>query len=160
VIDEDIGEALGQLYVAAGFPPEAKARMLALVLNIRQALRERIEHLEWMDEPTRAGRARKLDAYGVKIGYPDKWIDYSTLVIDRGPYVLNVLRANDFAGPRDLAKIGKPVDRTEWQMTPADRQRLLQPEHERDRVPRGHPPAAVLRRQTRTTRSTTAPSAP
>jgi predicted metalloendopeptidase len=118
VIDEDIGEALGQLYVAQAFPPEAKARMLALVLNIKAALRERIQKLEWMDEATRAAALVKLDAMGIKIGYPDKWIDYSTLVIDRGPYVLNVLRANEFATKRDLAKIGKPVDRTEWQMTP------------------------------------------
>jgi len=114
VIDEDIGEALGQLYVAQAFPPEAKARMLALVLNIKAALRERIQKLEWMDEATRAAALVKLDAMGIKIGYPDKWIDYSTLVIDRGPYVLNVLRANEFATKRDLAKIGKPVDRTEW----------------------------------------------
>ena len=118
LIDESVGEALGQLYVAQAFPPEAKARMLALVLNIKAALRERIEHLEWMDEPTRAAALKKLDAMGVKIGYPDKWIDYSTLVIDRGPYVLNILRANEFATKRDLAKIGKPTDRTEWQMTP------------------------------------------
>jgi putative endopeptidase len=118
VIDESVGEALGQLYVAQAFPPEAKARMLALVLNVKAALRERIEHLEWMDEPTRAAALVKLDAMGIKIGYPDKWIDYSTLVIDRGPYVLNVLRANEFATKRDLAKIGKPVDRTLWLMTP------------------------------------------
>jgi predicted metalloendopeptidase len=118
VIDESVGEALGQLYVAQAFPPEAKARMLALVLNIKAALRERIQHLEWMDEPTRAAALVKLDAMGIKIGYPDKWIDYSTLVIDRGPYVLNVLRANEFATKRDLAKIGKPVDRTLWLMTP------------------------------------------
>jgi len=118
VLDESVGEALGQLYVAQAFPPEAKARMLRLVANIHAALRDRIEHLEWMDEPTRAAALAKLDAMGVKVGYPDKWIDYSTLVIDRGPYVLNVLRASEFATKRDLAKIGKPVDRTQWQMTP------------------------------------------
>jgi predicted metalloendopeptidase len=118
VLDESVGEALGQLYVAQAFPPEAKARMLRLVANIHAALRDRIEHLEWMDEPTRAAALAKLDAMGVKVGYPDKWIDYSTLVIDRGPYILNVLRANDFNMKRDLAKIGKPVDRTVWGMTP------------------------------------------
>jgi predicted metalloendopeptidase len=117
-IDDNAGEALGQLYVAVAFPPESKAWMLKLVGNIRQALHDRIEHLEWMDEPTRAAALRKLDMFGVKIGYPDKWIDYSTLVIDRGPYILNVLRANDFNMKRDLAKIGKPVDRTVWGMTP------------------------------------------
>jgi predicted metalloendopeptidase len=117
-VDADAGEALGQLYVAKAFPPESKARMLALVGNIRTALHDRIEKLEWMDEPTRAAALKKLSMFGVKIGYPDKWIDYSTLSIDRGPYVLNVLRANAFNVKRDLAKIGKPVDRTEWGMTP------------------------------------------
>jgi len=118
VVDENVGEALGQLYVAVAFPPESKARVLKLVGNVRLALRERLQHLEWMDEPTRAAAVAKLDAMGVKIGYPDKWIDYSTLVIDRGPYVLNVLRSNEFAEKRDMAKIGKPVDRTLWGMTP------------------------------------------
>jgi predicted metalloendopeptidase len=117
-IDGDAGEALGQLYVAEAFPPASKARMLSMVANIRRALHERLEKLEWMDDATRAAALRKLDALGVKVGYPDKWIDYHTLVIDRGPYILNVLRANDFNFRRDLAKIGRPVDRGEWGMTP------------------------------------------
>jgi len=116
--DGTIGEALGQLYVAEYFPPRAKASMLQLVGNLRAALRERLGRIEWMDDPTRAAAIVKLDALGVKIGYPDKWKDYRTLRIDRGPYVLNVLRAREFNVRRDLAKIGKPVDRTEWQMTP------------------------------------------
>jgi putative endopeptidase len=118
LLDGDVGEALGQLYVREAFPPEAKARALTMVKNILQALRERIQGLDWMDEPTRKAALRKLDAYGVKVGYPDKWIDYGTLVIDRGPYVLNVERANDFLVRRDMAKIGRPTDRTEWAMTP------------------------------------------
>lgn len=117
-IDGSIGEALGQLYVAEYFPPESKTRMLALVKNLRAALRDRLKTLEWMDEPTRTKALAKLDAFGVKIGYPDKWIDYSKLVIDRGPYAANVLRAREFNVRRDLAKIGKPVDRIEWGMTP------------------------------------------
>jgi putative endopeptidase len=117
-IDGNAGEALGQLYVAEAFPPDSKIRMLKLVGSIRQALHDRIENLEWMDEPTRAAAIRKLDAFGVKIGYPDRWIDYSKLVINRGPYILNVLSANAFNEARDLAKIGKPVDRLEWGMTP------------------------------------------
>jgi predicted metalloendopeptidase len=117
-IDASIGEALGQLYVKEYFPPESKARMLKLVENLRAALRDRLHTLEWMDEPTRAKALAKLDAFGVKIGYPDKWIDYSKLKVDRGPYVLNVLRAREFNFARDMAKIGKPKDRTEWQMTP------------------------------------------
>jgi putative endopeptidase len=118
MVDEQAGEALGQLYVANAFPPESKARMLKLVANLRSALHDRIEHLEWMDEPTRAAALRKLDAFNVKIGYPDKWIDYSSLVIDRGPFVVNMLRANEFNVKRDLAKVGKPVDRTVWGITP------------------------------------------
>jgi predicted metalloendopeptidase len=113
-----VGEALGQLYVAQTFPPEAKARVARLVANIRTALRARIAGLEWMDAPTRAAAIAKLDMLGVKVGYPDKWIDFGALRIDRGPYVLNVLRANEFNVRRDLAKIGRPVDRTEWGMPP------------------------------------------
>ena len=117
-VDGSVGEALGQLYVAECFPPESKARMLQLVANLRAALRDRLQTLEWMDAPTRAAALKKLDAFGVKIGYPDKWIDYSKLTVDRGPFILNVLRAEEFNVQRDLAKIGKPVDRTEWGMSP------------------------------------------
>jgi predicted metalloendopeptidase len=117
-VDAGIGEALGQLYVAGCFPPESKTRMLKLVGNLRAALRDRLQTLEWMDEPTRAAALKKLDAFGVKIGYPDKWIDYSKLTVDRGPYVLNVLRADEFNTQRDVAKIGRPVDRGDWDMTP------------------------------------------
>jgi len=116
--DGNIGEALGQLYVAGNFPPESKARMLQLVANLRSALRERLLTLEWMDGPTRTAALKKIDAFGVKIGYPDKWIDYRKLALDRGPFVLNVLRAREFNLLRDLAKIGRPVDRTEWFMAP------------------------------------------
>jgi predicted metalloendopeptidase len=117
-VDGSIGEALGRLYVAEYFPPAAKRRTLRLVGNIRAALRDRLQNVEWMDAPTRAAAVAKLDALRVKIGYPDKWRDYGALRIDRGPYVLNVFRARAFEFRRDLAKIGRPVDRTEWQMTP------------------------------------------
>jgi predicted metalloendopeptidase len=117
-VDAGVGDALGQLYVAEYFPPEAKARMLRLVGNLRAAMAEKLKTLEWMDEPTRAKALTKLNALGVKIGYPDKWKDYSTLTIDRGSYVLNALRANAYETRRDLAKIGQPVDKTEWGMTP------------------------------------------
>ena len=117
-VDEGIGEALGQLYVARCFPPESKIRMIKLVDNLRAALRDRLQTLEWMDGPTRAAALKKLEAFGVKIGYPDKWIDYSNLKVDRGAYVLNVFRADDFNFQRDLSKIGRPVDRGEWGMTP------------------------------------------
>ena len=116
--DDEIGEALGKLYVAFYFPPEAKARALELVNNLKEALADRIKTLEWMDEPTKQEALKKLAAFTVKIGYPDKWLDYSLLQIDRGPYVLNALRAEKFEADRDIKKIGKPVDRTDWGMTP------------------------------------------
>jgi putative endopeptidase len=116
--NDAVGEALGQLYVARAFPAGAKARALALVAAVRAALRERIGRLEWMDAPTRAAALAKLDRLGVKVGYPEKWIDYGALRIDRGPYVMNVLRASEFNVARDLAKIGKPVDRALWGMPP------------------------------------------
>jgi predicted metalloendopeptidase len=116
--DQAIGEALGKLYVADYFPPEAKARALELIKNLKSALADRIKTLDWMDEPTKQQALKKLAAFGVKIGYPDKWRDYSLLRIDRGPFVLNALRAANFETNRDLRKIGKPVDRTEWGMTP------------------------------------------
>ena len=116
--DGEIGEALGKLYVADNFPPEAKARALELVNNLKEALADRIKTLEWMDEPTKQEALKKLAAFTVKIGYPDKWRDYSLLKIDRGPFVLNVIRAETFEANRQLQKIGKPVDRMEWGMTP------------------------------------------
>ena len=117
-LDEEVGEALGQLYVAAAFTPEAKTRALQQIRSIQAALRSDIETLPWMDGPTHAKALAKLDALTIKVGYPDKWIDYSSLKIDRGPYVLNVLRAKAFNVKRDLAKIGKPWDKTEWYNTP------------------------------------------
>jgi len=120
VMSEDgaIGEALGKLYVGFYFPPEAKARALELVNNLKEALADRIKTLEWMDEPTKQAALKKLAAFTVKIGYPDKWLDYSLLRVDRGAFVLNAIRASKFEAARDLNKIGKPVDRTEWGMTP------------------------------------------
>ena len=83
--DEELGEALGKLYVADHFPPEAKARALEMVNNLKEALADRIKSLDWMDEPTKEEALKKLAAFTVKIGYPDKWRDYSALKIDRGP---------------------------------------------------------------------------
>ncbi len=100
--DAAIGETLGKLYVAEHFPPDAKARALELINNLKAALADRIKSLEWMDEPTKQEALKKLAAFTVKIGYPDKWRDYSTLRIDRGPYVLNAMRAANFEVNRDL----------------------------------------------------------
>ena len=118
VTDAEIGEALGQLYVAAYFPPEAKARVLQLVADLRAALRARLQTLEWMDDATRAKAVAKLDAYSVKMGYPDKWKDYSSVKIDRGSYLANIRQAEAFEVRRNFNKIGQPVDKTEWRMTP------------------------------------------
>jgi len=116
--DGAMGEALGKLYVADYFPPEAKARALEMINNLKAALADRIRTLDWMDEPTKQEALKKLAAMNVKIGYPDKWRDYSLLKIDRGPYVSNAMRAANFEANRELKKIGKPVDRTEWGMAP------------------------------------------
>ena len=116
--DEELGESLGKLYVADYFPPEAKARALELVNNLREALGDRIKTLDWMDDATKQEALKKLAAFTVKIGYPDKWRDYSLLTIDRNSYAMNVLRGGTFERARRLAQIGKPVDRSEWGMTP------------------------------------------
>ena len=116
--DNVLGESLGKLYVADHFPPEAKARALEMVKNVKEAVSDRIKSLEWMDEPTKQEALKKLAAFTVKIGYPDKWRDYSLLKIDRNSYAQNVIRGNVFETERQLKKIGKPVDRSEWGMTP------------------------------------------
>ena len=113
-----LGEAVGQLYVEKHFPAEAKARMLELVGNLRVALGERIKNLEWMSDDTKAKALVKLDAFNVKIGYPDKWKDYSKYEVTPDSYFENVHRAIRFENERDMAKIGKPVDKDEWFMTP------------------------------------------
>ncbi|MEP6777939.1 MAG: M13 family metallopeptidase [Chthoniobacterales bacterium] len=116
--DTVLGEALGKLYVADHFPPEAKARALEMVENVKEAVADRIKSLEWMDESTKQEALKKLAAFTIKIGYPDKWRDYSLLKIERGSYALNVARGETFAQAREWKKIGKPVDRSEWGMTP------------------------------------------
>jgi putative endopeptidase len=116
--DRVLGEALGEMYVQKAFPPAAKTRALEMVRNLEAALKSDITTLSWMGEATRKQAIVKLDAFLNKIGYPDKWRDYSTLAVDRGSYINNRLRAAQFGERRDLAKIGKPVDRAEWGMSP------------------------------------------
>jgi putative endopeptidase len=116
--DRALGEALGQLYVRKYFPPEAKAHALGMVDNLITALHDDLQTLSWMSPDTRAQATGKLAAFAVKIGYTDKWRDYSELKIDRASYFANQRRASTFEFERRLAKIGKPVDRTEWGMTP------------------------------------------
>ena len=138
VVDGGVGEALGQLYVADYFPPEAKARMAQLVANLRAALRERIQALEWMDAPTKVKALAKLEAFHAKIGYPDKWRDYTGLVIDRGSYVQNVLRADAYERRRELAQIGGPVDRSEWDMSPPTVNAYFSPDRNEIVFPAGY----------------------
>ncbi|HXL22677.1 MAG TPA: M13 family metallopeptidase [Candidatus Dormibacteraeota bacterium] len=116
--DRNLGEALGQLYVEKYFPPEAKAHALQMVRNLISALHDDLQTLSWMGPETRAQATAKLEAFAVKIGYTDKWRDYSALKIDRSSYLQNHFRGSEFEFARRLDKIGKPVDRTEWGMTP------------------------------------------
>jgi putative endopeptidase len=116
--DQNLGEALGQFYVQKYFPPEAKAHALEMVHNLIAALRDDLQTLTWMGPQTRAQATAKLQAFGVKIGYPDKWRDYTALTIDRARYMQNEMRASEFEFHREAKQIGKPVDRTEWGMTP------------------------------------------
>ena len=116
--DNALGEALGEVWVKKAFPPSAKARALDMVKNLESALKDDIGTLSWMSPETKKQALTKLQAFLNKIGYPDKWRDYSSLSIDRGPYVLNRVHANAFEVSRDLNKIGRPVDRMEWQMSP------------------------------------------
>lgn len=115
---DGMGEAIGQIYVQKYFPPESKKRMVELVENLRLAFAERIKNLDWMDDSTKQKALDKLAAITVKIGYPDKWKDYSTLEIVPDNYMVNVLNANKFEFIKNIEKIGKPVDKTEWGMTP------------------------------------------
>ena len=114
----NLGEAVGQLYVEKYFPPEAKKRMLELVSNLKLALKDRIEKLTWMGDATKKQAVEKLEKINVKVGYPDKWIDYASLTITKDSYFENIMAASRFYFKRDLEKIGKPVDRMEWGMTP------------------------------------------
>jgi putative endopeptidase len=116
--DRQLGEALGQIYVRKYFPPKAKARALEMVNHLIDALHDDLQTLPWMEPATRQQALAKLSTFVRKIGYPDKWRDYSAYRVDRISYASNQMRGAEFAFKRDLNKIGKPVDRTEWQMTP------------------------------------------
>jgi putative endopeptidase len=117
-VELTLGDALGREYVAAYFPAESKAKMEALVADLRGALKDRIEHLGWMSEATRARALEKLAKFGVKIGYPDKWRDYSKLEVKPGDLFGNMQRSSAFEWNFLLGKLDQPVDPSEWQMTP------------------------------------------
>jgi len=116
--DGCLGEAIGQIYVEKHFPSEAKERMEHLIGNLRIALGERIKQLDWMSEETKAKALHKLDCFNVKVGYPNKWKDYSKYEVKPDSYFQNVHRAIRFENEIEMAKIGKPVDKEEWFMTP------------------------------------------
>ena len=113
-----LGEVVGEMYVEKYFPAAAKERMVALVKNLQTSLGERIKGLEWMSEPTKEKALEKLAAFHVKIGYPDKWKDYSALEIKNDSYWANIERANEWAYNDMISRAGKPVDKDEWLMTP------------------------------------------
>ncbi|HEY7114797.1 MAG TPA: M13 family metallopeptidase [Thermoanaerobaculia bacterium] len=116
--DAALGFALGHAFVNEQFPPQAKERADRMVKNLVAALEDDLRRIPWMGEETRRAALEKLRAFTPKIGYPDKWRDYSSLTVDRGPFAGNVERASAFEVRRDLGEIGKPVDRTKWGMTP------------------------------------------
>ena len=117
-VESVMGEAVGELYVEEHFPPESKAQMDELVTRLLDAYRESIQGLTWMSEATKVKALEKLDTFVPKIGYPEKWRDYSTLAVDPSDLLANVQAGNEFEFARELGKIGSPIDRTEWFMTP------------------------------------------
>jgi putative endopeptidase len=122
VTDGYLGEAIGKLYVEENFPPAAKEKAMEMVDNIKLAFAERLKTLDWMSDSTKEMALKKLNTFNVKIGYPDKWKDYSKLTIEKSPekasFFGNVVNASTFQVKRDIDKLGKPVDKTEWEMTP------------------------------------------
>lgn len=118
VLDSSAGEAMGQMYVKVAFPPESKARMQELLKNLGDALKVRIENLAWMSPETKKKALEKWATFEPRVGYPDKWRDWTGLSTSRDSYIGNVLAANEFNYKWNIGKIGKPVDKTEWEMRP------------------------------------------
>lgn len=117
-VDGEIGEALGQLYVAQYYPPEAKARMDEMIKNIVAVMRDRLQKLDWMTDATKQKALAKFDRFYAKVGHPEKWRDYATVHVKRDNYFANVTAADEYEIKRRLSKLGQPVDKTEWYMTP------------------------------------------
>lgn len=118
LVSGSLGEVLGELYVEKFFPPSSKKRALELVNNLKFAFKDRIKKLNWMSDATKKNALDKLVKINVKVGYPDKWKDYSSLEIDRDSYFDNIQRSRHFSFIEDLKEIGKPVDKSAWGMTP------------------------------------------
>jgi len=155
-VDGELGEALGQVYVARYFPPAEKQRTLEMTQAIEEAMSKDIDSLEWMSAATKAKAKEKLRGVMNKIGYPDKWRDYSTLQIVRGDALGNQLRVHEFDQARDLAKIGKPVDKGEWGMTPPTVNAYYDPQMNNVNFPAGYlqPPFSAAKKMTRPTTAT------
>jgi putative endopeptidase len=136
-VDNELGEALGQVYVARYFPPAEKERALSMTLAIEQAMDKDIDSLDWMSPATKIRAKEKLHGVMNKVGYPDKWRDYSSLTIVRGDALGNEIRVAEFDHHRDLAKIGKPVDKGEWGMTPPTVNAYYDPQQNNVNFPAG-----------------------
>lgn len=132
-----LGFAIGKMYIEKYFSAQQKEAVVEILHNIRTELQEDLQTLSWMTPETRKAALKKLALMEERVGYPEKWRDYSSLNIDRGPYVLNVMRANIFLIQRDLQKIGKPVDRTEWGMTPQTINAYYDPSMNNINIPAG-----------------------
>ena len=137
-VDREMGEALGQVYVAKYFPPEEKQRALDMTVAIEQAMEKDIDQLDWMSAETKVKAKAKLHTVMNKVGYPDKWRDYSKLNIVRGDSLGNLERVRQFNFARELAKIGKPVDKTEWYMSPPTVNAYYDPQQNNVNFPAGY----------------------
>lgn len=135
--DRQLGEALGQAYVKVAFPPDAKDRMEKMVHNLEASMKTDIEGLEWMTPETKKAAIVKLGMITDKIGYPEKWRDYSKFKVVRGDFLGNGVRGNEFETDRQLAKVNKPVDRTEWGMTPPTVNAYYNPQENNINFPAG-----------------------
>lgn len=116
--NNNVGEIIGQLYVEKYFPPQAKEKITELVVNIKESFKERIKNIDWMSDSTKEKALNKLEKINLKLGYPDKWIDYSGLTLSESSYVNNIINSNRFNFKLEIEKINKPVDLQEWHMTP------------------------------------------
>ncbi len=142
-VDRNLGEALGQEFVARTFTADTKAKTRLMTEQIETAMQHEIENLDWMSPATKQEALRKLHVIRNKIGYPDTWRDYSALEVKPDDYFGDAMRASRFEDAREWHKLGKPVDLNEWGMTPADGQCVLQPADERHQLSAGvlQPPA-------------------
>ncbi|HZU28585.1 MAG TPA: M13 family metallopeptidase, partial [Bryobacteraceae bacterium] len=147
LVDRDLGEALGRVYVDRTFSPEAKERARIMTTQIETAMGEEIRNLPWMGPDTKRHALDKLHAVVNKIGYPDKWRDYSSVIVKRNDFLGNVMRATEFENRRELNKIGHPVDRAEWEMTPPTVNAYYDPQKNDINFPAGvlQPPLFDLR---------------